>query len=156
MKKHFPKIKKVIKEKDNRFWLMIFVVVSTLVVFVIWISDFNNIFFNDKVVKGNDLDLQSIKNEGLAEFNKNFEDFSSFLGESLVDVENNDTNKLNLILEQSVSEKIKGKEAELELANENSKVNSLENIDELQESEENIENLKRKIEELEQKIEKNN
>ncbi|PKM91556.1 hypothetical protein CVU82_03095 [Candidatus Falkowbacteria bacterium HGW-Falkowbacteria-1] len=151
MLENFEKFKNVIKKKDKRFWLMIFVVVATLAVFFIWISDFNDIFFaNSKAAEGSSLDLFTIKDTAKDDLDKTLEEFSVLM-DSKID-ENNisaTSSVLGLIMEKAVSEKIEEEKS----INDKKELDESIQKDALGESEENINNLKKRIEELEGKLE---
>ncbi len=45
-KNYLKRLKEIIKEKDNRFWLMIFIILSTSTIFILWAINLDKIFLN--------------------------------------------------------------------------------------------------------------
>jgi hypothetical protein len=135
-KDFWPGIKKVFKKRDSRFWLMIFVVVSTSSFLVLWSINLKDSFSN----KGSLVrDIESLNlDDSKIEFNNIFGDLSSLL--------------------ESLEEE--GGDSSLEENEEDEVLNKAQNIfrdfatssDELTYNESEIEELRRKIEELEEKI----
>lgn len=154
MSENFKKFKKVIEEKDKRFWLMIFVIISTSAIFFIWISDLNNIFSSNKIAEGGGLNISVIKDNAQGDLDKTLEEFSVLMDSSADDGGASATSSvLDLIMKGVVSEKIKEeKDISAEKLDEGGRLNEEEGADELGESEENINNLKKRIEELEGKL----
>ncbi len=135
-KDFWPGIKKVLKKRDSRFWLMIFVVVSTSSFLVLWSINLKDSFSN----KG-----------GLV---RDIESFN--LGESKMEVDDILGNFSSLLDSFAEEED----DSSLEELQEDESLNKAQNIfrdlatssDELTYSESEIEELRRKIEELEEKI----
>lgn len=163
MKNNFFKIKKLLKERGSRLWLMIFVAASTLIIFIIWASDLKNLY-NRETVSGPEIDFNAIREQSVAEFNENFEKFEVLLEESSVvneanvditNISNNNLSNLEPNLEKVILEKIQESSVTPEIIPSEAKEIVTEPINSLRESEESIETLKIRIQELEQKIENN-
>ncbi len=151
MSSNIERIKNIIKAKDKRFWLMLFVVFSTLLVFVIWTLDIKNVFFEEKKITKNDFDFTQMKNEVQADVNKTLEEFSALIEKKMEaggvknPAEIIDLKKVeDLIDEKNKTEKNEG----------NDKIEKTEKSD-LEKSEETVESLKKRIEELEKNLENN-
>lgn len=160
------KIKKVIKAKDSRFWLMIFVTASTLFVLVLWSMNLRNIFPQSISFAS---DSQAL---GLDNINKDVvsisDDFSIFL-ERLEKAEqdlNQEEGSNSNIKKQEIDELKKILEDKLnngdvdDVNNPNSKNISNSNntssipilSQDLDNSEQEIRELKKRLEELENKL----
>jgi len=141
------KIKNIIKEKDNRFWLMIFVVLSTIAIFVIWSLNLKNIFPKKDISQEvSDLGLDQIKIELQ-------EDKDSFLKtlESLE--EKKSAEKINQTEVEKLKEAISNKVEENNLLSTSTSSSSIPVISQdLDNSEQEIDELRKKIEELEKKL----
>ena len=151
------KIKKLIKERDSRFWLLIFVVISTLAVLVIWSMNIKNIFPKNGLSQDfKDLGLDEIKTE----FQEDKDDFSKILEElkSKSEVKNEKKQQDEIEeIRRAINKKIE----------ENNSLNTSSDIfvststvtssipvisQDLDESEQEINKLKDKIEELEKRL----
>ena len=173
-RKDWPKkIRKTIDKKDSRFWLMIFVLVSTTAIFVLWSLDLKNTYSSSASFKkdSSDLGLSSISTDlGLAvsDFSEIFgqiseeTDFISELGEEIdnnsreEEVSLDELDKLKQALENRVNGALLKDGALLEDGDlleeeyDNSSVPAL--YPELDDSEQTIMDLKKRIEELESKL----
>ncbi len=157
------KIKKVIKAKDSRFWLMIFVTTSTLFILVLWAMNLRNIFPQSISFAS---DSQAL---GLDNVNKDMtsisDDFSIFL-ERLEKIEaesnlekdkNSDIEKKEIDeLKKIIEEKINNSEKDNLVNNDSLDINSTSSIpvlsQDLDNSEQEIRELKKRLEELENKL----
>ncbi len=141
------KIKNIIKEKDNRFWLMIFVVLSTIAIFVIWSLNLKNIFPQKDVSQEiSDLGLDQIKTE----FQEDKDSFLKTL-ESLE--EKKSAEKMNQAEVEKLKEAISNKVEENNLLSTSTSSSSIPVISQdLDNSEQEIDELRKKIEELEKKL----
>lgn len=157
----FQKIKAAMSEKGNRFWLMIFVVVSTLTILIIWTLDIKNTysFGSNWDEDAKDLGIAEIKMEvkddmsELSDLLKNIKDESgvststeniSTTGTSSdVILDSNEMEKLKQILDNKIANSSSTEELS------SSSVPSL--YPELDDSEKTIQDLKKKIKELEDK-----
>lgn len=149
------KMKNIITERDNRFWLMIFVVLSTIAIFVVWSMNLKNIFpKKDISQEASDLGLNQIKTELQ-------EDKDSFLEILEKLEEKNSAKKINQTEVEKLKEAIGNKVEENNLSgtstdNNISTSTSSSSIpvisQDLDNSEQEIDELRKKIEELEKKL----
>lgn len=157
----FQKMKDAMAEKGNRFWLMIFVVVSTLTILIIWTLDIKNTysFGSNWDEDAKDLGIAEIKMEvkddmsELSDLLKNIKDESgvststeniSTTGTSSdVILDSDEMEKLKQILDNKIANSSSTEELS------SSSVPSL--YPELDDSEKTIQDLKKKIKELEDK-----
>lgn len=86
-----------IKEKDSRFWLMIFVVVSTLTIFTVWSVNIKKVFSEDRNLSNDtrDLKIDGSKNN----LNEIVSDFSVLLDQAK-NVETEEEKKDSLSVEE--------------------------------------------------------
>lgn len=149
MSKNIEKIKVVIKAQDKRFWLMLFVVVSTLLVFIIWTLDIKNVFFEEKKVNEGDLNFAEMKKEVQADVNKTLEEFSFLIEKKMEESGVRESTEIMDFkkVEDLIIEKNKGEEVEVD-----DSVDVSEKSD-LEKSDETVDDLKRRIEELERELE---
>lgn len=149
MKEKIERIKNVIKAKDKRFWLMIFVVVSTLLVFVVWTLDFKNIFSVEKEPTTNEqFDFAKMKDDVQTDMNKTLNEFSVLIDKKMEESRVDDSVQAASFkkVEEAINDKIE------EQKNASSTIQNIEKSD-LEKSDETVENLKKRIEELEKKME---
>lgn len=171
MSKNIDKIKKLIKAKDKRFWLMIFVVVSTLSILLIWILDIKNVFQVEKKVSKNNFDFTQMKNDAQSDIDKTLNDLSALIEKQMKDEDleraKNSSGIMDLKkVEELIEEKnnqIEGDKNNNQTKNKDIEKNSLENNSEeidpvqvdLEKSDQVVEDLKKRIEELEKNLENN-
>jgi preprotein translocase subunit SecF len=154
MAKKINKIKEVIKKKDNRFWLMIFVIISTSFIFIFWISELGVMFSGEnKTSKAEeDSGFEIIKNDAQDNLSQTFEEFWEIVEE--------ESEKKNPQIENSVvdiiriEEEIERRKSEEKVEVSSSTEASTSSLEELESSEETIESLKKRIEELEKNLQK--
>ncbi|MCK9439282.1 MAG: hypothetical protein WC164_02385 [Patescibacteria group bacterium] len=149
MSKNIDKIKSVIKAQDKRFWLMLFVVFSTLLVFIIWTLDVKNVFFEEKKIDKSDFDFAEMKKEVQLDVNKTLEEFSFLIEKKMEESGVNESAEIMDLrkVEDLINEKNKTEEIEVD-----DFPDSLEKSD-LEKSDETVDNLKKRIEELERELE---
>lgn len=166
------KIIEVIKKKDNRFWLMIFVVFSTLSILSIWVMDIRNVF-SSEVSLSEEISFFKIDDSN-SQLDYFLEDFDSFIDNinleedsnielssntSSTDIlEDSDLDKIieavNLKLSEQEDENIiisdinNSQDEKYEMNSSSDPILSLE----LDESDQNLVELKKRIEELEKKL----
>lgn len=152
------KIIEVIKKGDSRFWLMVFVVVSTLSIFVVWSFNIKSVFSGSVKLS------QDMENMGMAEVSDEVGSTFSELADVLNNIKEPEAEEketlndedLNKIIE-AVNSKIISAEASTTAS---STVDGLENntssdpilSTELDESDQTVKELKKRIEELEKKL----
>lgn len=154
------KLKKVVAKKDKYFWLLIFVVVSTLSIFIVWSFNLENIFSN-KVSLAGDFEFLNIS-ESKKEVNETLEGFAVLLNS--IESQNAFEIKDESTLDETDLDKIKKAIDDKIIQNKNEELvdNIITNInnssslpilsEELDESDQEIAELKRRIKELEEKI----
>ncbi len=149
MSKNIEKIKSVIKAQDKRFWLMLFVVSSTLLVFIIWTLDIKNVFFEEKKVGESDLNFVEMKKEVQADVNKTLEEFSFLIEKKMEESGAKESAEIIDLkkVEDLINEKNKEEEVETDSFLDVSEKSDLEKSDET------VDNLKKRIEELEKELE---
>ncbi len=164
------KLIEVIKKRDSRFWLMIFVVVSTLSVLVVWVMDVRNVFSGDNSW---DEELSLIKSDASnKQLEQDLVDLSSFLDNIILEdqpsptnisesseVENSNSNDLDKIIE-AVNLKLSEQGDENMIVSNINDSQSENNSSsdpilslELDESDQSLSELRKRIEELEEKLE---
>jgi hypothetical protein len=143
-KDFWSEIKKVLKKKDSRFWLMVFVIVSTSFLLVLWSINLKD-YFSDK---GNlSQDVENLKlGEGNTEDSNILGDFSSLL-EAFAE-EKEDSSLRDSQEDESLN---KAQNIFQDLAED--KNNLATGSADSDHNEGEIDELRRKIEELEEKIE---
>lgn len=158
-KKEFSqKLKNTVLEKGSRFWLMIFVVVSTIGILVIWSLDIKKTYSSSASLK-NDMNSLGVV-EAKEDTSKTMQEFFSWLDKateeetaSSTEEEATTSSDLNLSVEeidrlkQIVDSKINSSSSSTTLNISSSSVPSL--YPELDDSEQTIQDLKKRIEELE-------
>lgn len=150
------KIKNIIKEKDNRFWLMIFVVLSTIAIFVIWSLNLKNIFpKRDINQEAEELGLDQVKTE----FQEDKDDFFQLLNKigqqkKEEDITQTEIERLKRVVGDKIEENNSlATSADNILATSSMATSSIPIISQdLDDSEQDIEELRKKIEELEKKL----
>lgn len=163
------KIIEVIKKRDSRFWLMIFVVVSTLSIMSIWMMDVRNVFsgggsWNEEISllkPDNDNNQLDSALGDLANFLDNivFEedlDSENILGTSSSEnINNDDLNKIieavNLKLSEQGDENIAISEIESALDEANSSSDPVLSLD-LDASDQAVQEISNSIKELNKKL----
>jgi hypothetical protein len=148
------KLKNIFKERDSRFWLMIFVIISTTTIFVVWSMNLKNIF-PEKTIRQDveDLGLIQVKTE----FREDKDYFLTLLKKLEKQNSEEDINEAELEkLKQIIEEKIESNNSLGTSTNDLLSTSSSSSIpvisQDLDNSEQEIEELKRKIEELEKKM----
>lgn len=150
MNEKIEKIRSVIRAKDKRFWLMIFVVSSTLLVFVIWTLDFKNIFAIEKSSGvSEEFDFAKIKEEVQTDMNKTLDEFSVLIDKKME--ESKADNSIQAVNLKKMEEAINNKIEEEKKAS--STVEQEVEKSDLEKSEETVDDLKKRIEDLEKKLE---
>ena len=148
------KLKNIFKERDSRFWLMIFVVISTITIFVIWSMNLKDIF-PEKSIR------QDVEGLGLTQVKTEFQEDKDYFLTLLKKLEKQsseeDINQAELEkLKQIVGERIEGNNSLGSSTNDLLSTSSSSSIpvisQDLDNSEQEIKELKRKIEELEKKM----
>ncbi|HNV12651.1 MAG TPA: hypothetical protein PK686_01890 [bacterium] len=150
MKEKIERIKSVIKAKDKRFWLMIFVVISTLLVFVVWTLDFKNIFSVEKEpITDEQFDFAKMKDDVQTDMNKTLNEFSVLIDKKMEESRVDDSVQAASFkkVEEAINDKIEEQKNASSTAEQNVEKSDLEKSDET------VENLKKRIEELEKKLE---
>lgn len=148
----WEKIKNTIKKKDKHFWLLIFIVFSTLLIFILWSVNLKN-FFPNNASFSKDLEKLEISNTK-DNLDKTIYDFLLLLDKEEKDKKIEEKDALS---EESL-EKIKKAVNDKIIENKNIKNNNGTSTipvlsEDLDNSEQEIIKLKRKIEELEKRIE---
>lgn len=148
------KLKNIFKERDSRFWLMIFVVISTITIFVIWSMNLKDIF-PEKSIR------QDVEGLGLTQVKTEFQEDKDYFLTLLKKLEKQsseeDINQAELEkLKQIVGERIESNNSLGSSTNDLLSTSSSSSIpvisEDLDNSEQEIKELKRKIEELEKKM----
>ncbi len=148
------KLKNIFKERDSRFWLMIFVVISTITIFVIWSMNLKDIF-PEKSIR------QDVEGLGLTQVKTEFQEDKDYFLTLLKKLEKQsseeDINQAELEkLKQIVGERIEGNNSLGSSTNDLLSTSSSSSIpvisQDLDNSEQEIKELKKKIEELEKKM----
>lgn len=161
--KKIAKLKKVVVERDRRFWLMIFVVLSTLVVLLSWSLDFKNIFFIQRdLSSGEGFDFTQIKTDIQGDVNQTFKEFSELLEEQMnkeqVDNLGQTANidRVRAEIEKKKSESVATNTSDSDVSFNDESVDSdvNENISDMEKSDEILEDLRKKIEDLERRLER--
>lgn len=159
-KKEKTKLRELFKKRDNRFWLMIFVVFSTLFIFVLWFLNLNNIFpkrsFEDDLASMGLDDLKfEIENEkeSFSKIKDMVENMK--MEESIINEE--EVEKLKEAIGERVSS---SSESEVEVKGDEASVKNKDDLiptisQELDSSEQKIKELERKYKELEEKLNSN-
>ncbi len=161
-KKEFSqKFKNAVSEKGNRFWLMLFVVISTIGILVVWSLDIKKTYSSSASL-GHDVEDLGIA-EAKEETSDTMQEFFSWLNKATEDkatssneVETATSSNLNLSvdeidrLKQIVDSKINSSSSSTIEQLGSSSVPSL--YPELDDSEETIQDLKKRIEELENRL----
>ena len=159
-KKEKTKLRELFKKRDNRFWLMIFVVFSTLFIFVLWFLNLNNIFpkrsFEDDLASMGLDDLKfEIENEkeSFSKIKDMVENMK--MEESIINEE--EVEKLKEAIGERVSS---SSEAEVEVKGDEASVKNKDDLiptisQELDSSEQKIKELEQKYKELEEKLNSN-
>ncbi len=150
------KIKGIIKERDNRFWLMIFVVLSTVAIFVFWSMNLKNIFpKRDINQEAEELGLDQVKTE----FQEDRDDFFQLLNKigqqkKEEDITQTEIERLKRVVVNKIEENNSlATSADNILATSSMATSSIPIISQdLDDSEQDIEELRKKIEELEKKL----
>ena len=150
------KIKGIIKERDNRFWLMIFVVLSTVAIFVFWSMNLKNIFpKRDINQEAEELGLDQVKTE----FQEDRDDFFQLLNKigqqkKEEDITQTEIERLKRVVGNKIEENNSlATSADNILATSSMATSSIPIISQdLDDSEQDIEELRKKIEELEKKL----
>ncbi|MFA7365011.1 MAG: hypothetical protein WCZ12_01465 [Patescibacteria group bacterium] len=152
MANNLEKIKQIIKKGDSRFWLMIFVVFSTSLIFVFWISDLGVRFSSESRASKSEFDFTVIKDVAQEDLSQTFDEFWRIMEEESKKEDNKTNNSVIDVIkiEQAINDK--KNEEEVELLVEEDVLDSPSK--ELEESEETIESLKKRIEELEKNLQK--
>lgn len=154
------KLKGIIKERDSRFWLMLFVIVVTLSFFVVWSINIKNVF-SKSVAFSDDLDSMGVSNSG-EKINLAFSEFSSLLEKAeepkLEEEASLSDDDLGKIIE-ALNYKIENESASTTASStdemtddKNSSSSDPILYPELDESDQAIKELKKRIEELEKKL----
>lgn len=161
-KKEFSqKLKNTVLEKGNRFWLMLFVVVSTIGILVAWSLDIKKTYSSSASLEHDVEDLGI--NEAKEETSDTMQEFFSWLDKatddkvaSSTEIKTATSSDLNLSVEeidrlkQIVDSKINSSSSSTIDKLSSSSVPSL--YPELDDSEETIQDLKKRIEELEGRL----
>jgi hypothetical protein len=155
-----PRLKEVLRKKDSRFWLMVFVLASTLVMVFLWTASFRGFFSGASIsrdIEKMGFSEMSIENQEVNEFLENINKvFDSFNEEKNIDDNNfSKNNTLSSDLDEDriedLKEKINQIVAEREEGEENSTSTAIIS-DEIIKSDEVISELRAQIKELEEKL----
>jgi hypothetical protein len=155
------KLKSTVKEKGNRFWLMIFVVTSTLLILVFWAYDIKNTYSGGASWRkdAKDLGISDAKDEAgdtmsglMALFDKIKEEDVASTSEEV----STEISSTSAVLDKEEIEKLKGMlDDKIQKASSSDDVSSSSVpslYPELDDSEKTIQDLKKKIAELEGRL----
>ncbi len=143
------KIKETIKKKDSRFYLMLFIVASTLFFTYLWASSLKGFFVEGPGISQDFEVFQAPEID--SDFEERLDAFRIILEERRVDDDNDkslsdeDLNKIKGVIESR-------QEEELDIEDENEGLGIPIISEELEDSQDLVNELKKKIEELEKKL----
>ncbi len=153
----------VLKERDGRFWLMLFVVTSTLSIFVIWSVNIKNVFSSSTTLS-DDLNSLGIIDSG-ERVNSAISEFSSLLErvdepkeDEKTPLSDDDLEKIieainaKIEIENSSTTASSSTIYDIDGALDNNSSSDLVLYPELDESDQTVKELKKIIEELEKKL----